>query len=175
MNVEFKTLYRAVFMHNEYYRIAAPIVRFVDEVSKSFIGKKITTVKDLTVKFKEAIKIDRKSIDVQPLPGTKWANLHSYLVTVDGSHLSVKISLCFSDGTTGCYYEQNTYYIGNVSTDGILLSLNHLSIDREPLDYSIELEKIKHFRKLEAEAQQAKDQIKVGLEAYQYLHLSDFE
>jgi hypothetical protein len=168
-------LKRTIHIQNEYNRIASPIIRFVNEVSKNFVGKKVATLKGLTQKFKQAVEIDRKSIEVTPLPGCEFARLHMYYVTTEGSDLTVKIDLAFSDSKGHTIYEKNTYYVGKVSTnDGTLISVNQLSIDREPLEFEKELAKIKRFRELEAEAQKAKEKIGVYSDAYRYIQLSDF-
>jgi hypothetical protein len=162
-------LKNAIHIRNEYNRIAAPILEHVMNVSKQFIGKKIDTLKGLTAKYSEAIKIDRDSIDVKPLPGTKWAKAHFISVQNSYNDLRIEISLCFSDGSNGCTYESRSFYFGKTENQ-ILVSINEdCKVSNEVLNFETELLKIKTLRKLEKQVEQVQDQILIGREAYQYL------
>lgn len=164
-----KTLRNAVHIRNEFNRIAAPIVEFIKDASRPFIGKKIDTQKGLAAKYAEAIKFDRESVDVKPIPGTKWAKLQYANVQNSYGDLRVEISICFSDGVNGCVYESRSYYFGKTEGD-ILKSINEdCKVSDTVLDFDTELAKIKKFRELEKLAEQAEDKILINREAYKYL------
>lgn len=170
MKTDIQTLKDAIFIHNEYKKIATPILEHIKKVCTNFIGKKIDTQKGLSAKFADAIKIDRESIKVNPLPGTKWANLHFLHVRNSYNDLSVEISLCFSDGSTGCTYEKHSYYFGKTE-NGVLLSVNNdCEVYQVTLDFDTELAKIKKFRELEKMAEDARDKILVSRDVYKYFN-----
>jgi hypothetical protein len=169
-------LKNAIHIKNEYNRIAAPILEHVKNVSKQFIGKKIDTQKGLSSKFYDALKFDYKSINVKPVDGAKWANVHYVSTTCSYTDIKVEISLCFSDGTTGCTYEKRTWYFGKTDGQGILLSVDeNYKVDIDPIDFETELKAILKFRELEAQMERAKDKIRIGRETYQYLSVKDLE
>lgn len=175
MKAELKNLKNVIHTHNEYYRVAAPILEHIKEVCKQFIGKKIETQKGLSAKFYEAIKINRETIDIKPIPGAKWANLHFTGVKNSYNDLSVEISLCFSNGDTGCTYEARSWYFGKTE-NGILVSINdNYKVPVSILDYETELAAIKEFRKLEKLAETAEEKINVNREAYKYISLEDLK
>ena len=89
--------------------------------------------------------------------------------------LKVEISLCFSDGTTGCTYEKRTWYFGKTE-NGILISVDdNYKVDINPIDFETEVKAILKFRELEAQMERAKDKIRIGRETYQYLSVKDLE
>lgn len=175
MNNRLKSLSNAIHMRNEFNRVAAPIVEFVKEQSKPFIGKKIGTLKGLAAKYAEAVHIDRDKHKVNPLPGTKWAKMHLTYTSVSYGDVQIKISICFSDGSTGCTYRDRTFYFGKIDDDQKLISINEdCKPDSRVLEYDTELAKIKTFRELEKKAEDAKDEILIDREAYQYIGLDNF-
>lgn len=164
-----KDLSDAIHIQNEYRRVAAPIVEHLKEVSKQFIGKKIDTLKGLSSKFAEAIIIDTASIEVKPLPYAKWANVRHLYVRNSYNDLSVKISLCFSDGKTGCTYEERSWYFGKTE-NGVLISINDdCKVEILNLDFETELAKIKKFRELEKQMEKAQEKILINREVYKYI------
>jgi hypothetical protein len=173
MNSRLKGLANAIHIHNEYYRVAGPILEHIKQVCKQFIGKKIKTQKGLSSKLYEATKIDKASIEVKPLPSTKWANLHYVSLSCDYNDLSVEISLCFSDGTTGCTYEKRSWYFGKADGE-ILVSIDDsYKVPTTVLNFEQELAAIKEFRRLEKLAEAAEEKINIGREAYKYISLED--
>jgi hypothetical protein len=172
-NSKLKGIETKVFIHNEYYRIAGPILEHIKEVCKQFIGKKIKTQKGLTQKLRDASRVDRDTIKVNPLPGTKWANVHYVILSCDYNDLSVEISLCFSDGSTGCTYEKHTFYFGK--TDGeILVSIDDYYIAHsEPMDFQTELKAIAEYLKAAKVAEELEDKIRLYRDDYKYVSLED--
>lgn len=168
-------LKRAIHIHNEYQRIAAPILEHIKEVCKQFIGKKVNTQKGLSSKLSEALKYDYKSIEVKPVDGAKWAHVHYVSVQCCYHDIQVEISLCFSNGTTGCTYEKRTWYFGKTEND-ILISVNDdYKVEVKPIDFDQEVNAILKFRELEEAMEQAKDKIRIGRETYQYLSVKDLK
>lgn len=171
-----KDLSDAIHKLNEYRRVARPILARIKELSKPFVGKKIQTLQGLSSKFNEAIKAEYETLKatvVKPLPYAKWASIHAIYVENRYNDLQVKISVCFSNGSTGCSYEERTFYFGKVE-NGVL---TEIKADSDPscqisdmvLDYDTELAKIKEFRRLEKQAENAQDKILVNREVYKYI------
>jgi hypothetical protein len=168
-------LKNAIHIKNEYNRIAAPILEHVKTVCKQFIGKKIDTQKGLSSKLYDALKFDYKTIEVKPIDGAKWAGVHYVSVQNSYNDLKVEISLCFSDGTTGCTYEKRTWYFGKTE-NGILISVDdNYKVDINPIDFDTEVKAILKFNELEKELERAKEKIRIGRETYQYLSVKDLE
>lgn len=169
-------LKRAIHIQNEYQRIASPILEHVKEVCKQFIGKKVDTQKGLSAKLSEALKYDYKQIEVKPVDGAKWAQVQYVSVTCSYTDIKVEISLCFSDGSTGCSYEKRTWYFGKTDGQGLLLSVNEdYKVEVNPIHFETELKAILKFRELEEEMERAKEKIRIGRETYQYLSVKDLE
>lgn len=175
MNAKFKHLRNLIEIHNEYLRIAKPILEHVKEVSKQFIGKKISTLKGLSAKYAEVISFNRDSIEVKPLTGAKWAKVRSVYVHTNYNSLVVEIKLCFDTESNQCIYEDRSYYFGKMEGD-ILKSIDDdCHVVENVLEYDKELAAIKEFRKLEKLATQAEDKIKVSRDAYTYIFLEDLQ
>ena len=173
-NSRLKGLEKAIFIHNEYYRVAGSILEQIKHYSKPFLGKKIQLVKGFSQKFSDAVRIDRDTIKVNPLPGTKWASLHYVGVSCSYRDLSVEISLCFSDGTTGCTYEKRSFYYGKTDDVGTLISIDdNCKADSEPMDFETELKAITEYRKAEKIADELQDKIRINREAYKYISIED--
>jgi hypothetical protein len=164
----YQDLANDIHMQNEFNRIASHILEHVKEQSKAFIGKKITTLKGVTEKFK-AIKPENESYTVTPLPGSNFARVHRILLYADAS---VEISLCFDTPSdkTGCIYKTNQYYFGKVE-DGILTMVNDLTINTDPIYYESELFAIEELLKLEEKIATIKKIIRVNESAYKYISL----
>jgi hypothetical protein len=174
INSRLKGLERAIFIHNEYYRVAGPILEHVKTECKKFIGKKIQLQKGLSQKLYDATKIDRDSIKVNPLPGTKWASLHYAGISCSYKDLSVEISLCFSDGTTGCTYEKRSFYFGKVDDSGVLISIDdNCKAESEPMNFEAELKAIADYLKAAKVAEQLEDKIRLSRDAYKYVSIED--
>ena len=172
MNSRLKGLETAIFIHNEYYRVAGPILEHVKNECKKFIGKKIQLVKGLSSKLYDATKIERDSIKVNPLPGTKWASLHYAGIQCNYHDLSIEISLCFSDGNTGCSYEKRSFYFGKTDDNGVLISIDdNCKAESEPMSFETELQAITEYLKAAKVAEQLEDKIRIGREAYKYIAL----
>jgi len=173
MNNKLQTLANAIHIHNEYNKIAAPIVEYIKGVCKTFVGKKVQTQKGLSSKFYDVVKVDKETIKVNPIPGTKWAKVHFISVQREYNDIFVEISLCFANGKEGCVYEKNTWYIGKIDDNGILLSVNdNCKVPVLVLDLETELQAIKELRKAEKAVEIAKEKININHEAYKYI---DFE
>lgn len=171
-NSRLKGLETAIFIHNEYYRIAGPILEHIKTECKKFIGKKIQLQKGLSQKLYDATKIERDSIKVNPLPGTKWASLHYAGISCSYKDLSVEISLCFSDGTTGCTYEKRSFYFGKTDDNGVLLSIDdNCKAESEPMDFETELKAIKKYLEAQKIAESLEDKIRINREVYKYISL----
>lgn len=171
-NSRLKGLENAIFIHNEYYRIAGPILEHIKTECKKFIGKKIQLAKGLSSKLYDATKIDRESIKVNPLPGTKWANLHYAGVSCSYRDLSIEISLCFSDGGHGCTYEKRSFYFGKVDDNGVLISIDdNCKAESEPMDFETEVKAIKKYLEAQKIAEELEDKIRINREAYKYISL----
>lgn len=169
-------LKRAIHIQNEYQRIASPILEHVKQVCKQFIGKKVDTQKGLSSKLSEALKYDYKQIEVKPVDGEKWAQVHYVSVTCRYTDIQVEISLCFSDGTTGCTYEKRTWYFGKTDGQGTLLSVNDdYKVEINPIDFEQEVKAVLNFRELEKAMEEAQSKIRIGRETYQYLSVKDLE
>jgi hypothetical protein len=171
-NSRLKELETAIFIHNEYYRVVGPILEQVKAECKKFIGKKINLQKGLSQKLYDATKIERDSIKVNPLPGTKWAHLHYAGLECLYRDLSIEISLCFSDGKTGCTYEKRSFYFGKVDDNGVLISIDdNCKAESEPMDFKTELQAIKNYLEAKKIAEDLEDKIRINREAYKYLSL----
>lgn len=171
-NSRLKGLENAIFIHNEYYRIAGPILEQIKHYSKPFLGKKIQLQKGLSSKLYDATKIDRDTIKVNPLPGTKWANLHYAGISCSYRDLSVEISLCFSDGNNGCTYEKRSFYFGKVDDNGVLISIDdNCKAESEPMDFETEVKAIKKYLEAKKIAEDLEDKIRINREAYKYIDL----
>lgn len=166
---EYQELRDYIHMQNEFARIAGPILEHYKEASKPFIGKKIVTQKGWIAKYGEAINFDRESIEVKPLPHAKWANIqNTYLDVFNNKDLTLQISLCFSDGTTGCTYKKHTFWFAKIE-NSILVSIDdNVKCDWAPLDFELELSKIKKYRAIEKRAKAAQDDINVPEDIYKY-------
>jgi len=173
-NSRLKGVETAILIHNEYYRVAGPILEKVKAASKNFIGKKIQLQKGLSSKFYDAVKTERDSVKVNPLPGTKWANLHYAGVSCSYNSLSIEISLCFSDGTTGCSYEKRSFYFGRVDDSGVLVDIDdNCKAESAPMDYETELNAIAEYLKAAKVAEQLEDKIRLYRDAYKYVSIED--
>lgn len=171
-NSRLKGLETAILIHNEYYRIAGPILEHIKTECKKFIGKKIQLQKGLSQKLYDAVKIDRDTIKVNPLPGTKWANLHYAGISCSYHDLSIEISLCFSDGATGCTYEKRSFYFGKTDDNGVLISIDdNCKAVSEPMDFETELKAIKKYLEAQKIAEDLEDKIRINREAYKYISL----
>lgn len=174
INSRLKGIERAVFIHNEYYRVAGPILEHVKEQCKKFIGKKIQLQKGLSQKLYDATKIERDSIKVNPLPGTKWASLHYAGIQCNYHDLSIEISLCFSDGETGCSYEKRSFYFGKTDDNGVLISIDdNCKAESEPMDFETELKAIAEYLKAAKIAEDLEDRIRVSRDDYKYISIED--
>lgn len=169
-------LKKVIHIQNEYQRIAAPILEHVKNVSKQFIGKKIDTQKGLSSKFYDALKFDYKTINVKPVDGAKWAHVHYVNVNCSYTDIQVEISLCFSNGDTGCTYEKRTWYFGKTDGQGNLLSVDdNYKVDIDPIDYEQEKQAILKFNELEKELERAKEKIRTRYcsDYYKYFSAKD--
>lgn len=169
-------LKRIIHIQNEYQRVSAPILERVKEISKQFIGKKVDTQKGLAAKFNDALKFDYKTIEVLPVDGAKWAHVHYVSVRCSYTDIQVEISLCFSDGTTGCTYEKRTWYFGKTDGNGVLLSVNDdYKVLIDPIDFDTEVKAIIRFNELELQLEQAKNDIRTRYcsEYYKYFSVKD--
>lgn len=174
MNSRLQSLANSIFIHNEYYRVAGPILEHIKTECKKFIGKKIQLQKGLSSKLYEAVKIDRDTIQVNPLPGTKWAKLHYSSVNCSYHDLSVEISLCFSDGKTGCSYEKRSFYFGKVDDSGILISIDdNCKAESEPMDFDTEVKAISAYLKAAKVAEELENKIRLYRDDYKYISIED--
>lgn len=164
-------LENAIHIQNEYYRIAGPILEFIKGECKNFIGKKIKTQKGLSQRLLDATKFDRESIEVKPINGAKWARVHYVALSCSYNDLSVEISLCFSDGGTGCTYEKRSWYFGKAQDDVLVSVDDDYKVPTTVLDFDTELKAIEAYRKAEKLAEAAEEQINIGREAYKYIAL----
>lgn len=173
-NNRLKVIEKAVFIHNEYYRVAGPILEHIKNECKKFIGKKIQLQKGLSSKLYNATKIDRNSIQVNPLPGTKWANLHYAGISCSFKDLSVEISLCFSEGESGAFYEKRSFYFGKTDENGVLISIDdNCKAESEPMDYETELKAIADYLKAAKLAEKLEEKIRLYRDSYRYVSIED--
>lgn len=173
-NSRLKGIETAVLIHNEYYRVAGPILEQVKTECKKFIGKKIQLQKGLTQKLKDATKIERDSIKVNPLPGTKWANLHYAGISCSYKDLSIEISLCFSDGNTGCTYEKRSFYFGKVDDNGVLISIDdNCKAESVPMNFETELKAIAKYLMAVSVAEELENKIRLYRDDYKYVSIED--
>lgn len=165
-----KLIKREIFIHNESNRIATPILAKVKELAKPFIGKKIDTLKGLSAKFGEVLKIDNKSITVNPLPNTQWASVQNCYVSTSSNDLKLTVDLCFSTGDGGCTYDKSTFYFGRVDDKGILTEIkDDCHVSEKVLDFDTEIAKINQYVALRKQADKIKSTIQVSSDAYKYL------
>lgn len=174
INSRLKGVERAIFIHNEFFRIAGPILEHIKTESKKFIGKKIQLQKGLSQKLNDAVKIDRDTIQVNPIPGAKHARLHYIIVSCSYHDLSVEISLSFSDGQTGCIYEKKSFYFGKVDDSGVLLSIDdNCKAESEPMNFETELKAIADYLEAAKLAEQLEDKIRLSRDHYKYVSIED--
>lgn len=142
------------------------------------VGKKIFTLSGKAAKF--VIDLDSIPSPVTDTQGEFIKVTYCYLNSKWGQ-LVVNVSICINGGsyenrTAYCEYFNREIGLGNLDNSGQILEsvgiLENIIKDYgfdEVTDFNAEIEKIKKYKALQAEADKVKNTIKISGELYKYL------
>lgn len=144
-----KKITENVFMENEIRNLYNLFTPKIKAALRPYIGQK--AVKSTDGRFVKPLAEGLKTITneaykaaINPLPGTKYVNVHVFMLSVSYSSIWLKISACFEGrqisggGYIAEYYEES-YYIGQVDPGTVVLKEVKLDEVLPPVDLSAEM------------------------------------
>lgn len=135
-----------------------------------FLGKKVITLKGLSSKLCE---VNILKSEPKPMQKGHFAKMQNSYITNEYGNLVLKLSIClnggsYDDNTYYCQYFNKTIELGKLNGDVLESIVEKIEIPK-PLNFDDEMEKIKKYKVLAEQAEQAKSAIKLPEHLYRYL------